>query len=342
MRFGARAGAPEDYVPPALERVRRHFQLPQRDLFVNVEVPGDLQDTQAWFVLELDPSGPDLPWFSNVFVPNVLPVENVVRAPADPIVDDGLRSRHPVHPPAELVGPRFRGPAERFELLEVERVCELEGEQEITLFPSALGDPERTYRLGWHVVGGREQRHLALGVPGTPEAPRRVRVDGQWTQPGFDPRNLGRARVRPWRLALPNVAWKLRPESASSLPSPLTNAPDKLLELLALTNREKLSLEDLKRLLNLLSAGADVPWRSVVECVESLSWKERPADPTRGGTYLEATLRCRSLGDEGQPLLEDLIAQVEVVLNAWCQDPVSVRQAPVVASIPLRLAGVGT
>lgn len=342
VRFGARAGAPDDRIVSPLELVRQHFQLPQRDLFVNIELPKELRDTQAWLVLELDPSGPDLPWSPNVFVPNVIPVENVVRAPADPIVDDGLRSHHPVHPPAELVSPHFRGSSPRFELLRVERVCELEEEREITLFPSALSEAERSYRLEWHVVGGRERPHVALGVPGRLDAPRRIRLDGEWTQPGFDPRNLGRTRIRPWRLALPSVAWKLREESAAFLPSPLTGAPDQLLELLALTNREKLAVEDLKRLLGLLSAGSEVPWQSLVQGMEAVSWRERPAEPAQGGTYLEATLRCRAPSDEAKPLLDDLIDQVGVVLNAWCQDPVFVREVPVVTRAPLRLVGVGT
>lgn len=192
------------------------------------------------------------------------------------------------------------------------------------------------------MIGGREQPHLALAVPGSLEAPRRVRVDGVWTQPGFDPRSLGRARIRPWRLALPDVGWKLLPDSAPFLPSPVEGAPDKLLELLALTNREKLALEDLKRLVKLLSAGADSSWWSLVECVESVSWRERPAYEAKDGTRLEVTLRCRTPGEDSKPLLEDLVDQIEIVLNAWCTDPVLVHLEPIPGRSALRLVGVGT
>lgn len=345
VRFGARVGAPGDHAPPALEAVRRHLQLPQRDLFINIELPADGRDTRAWLALELDPACGDVSFTAQTFQPNVLPVENAIRAPADPIVDDGRAGWQPIVPPAELAAPRYANVGTPFELGQIERVSELDDELETTLFATALGEPERSYRLEWRTVRGRERPHLALPVPGSPTRPRRVRVDAVWTQPGLDLAALGRTRVRPWRLGLPDVAWKLLEGTAPFHPSPLEGAPAQLMELLAWTTRQTPTRDELVRLLLLLGASAAPTWRKLAETIESVSWRELPDGASEGatdGTRLEVALECRTPEEEQEPLLDDLVDRIEVFLNAWCDAPVRVRARRGVRRAPLRLVGAGS
>lgn len=344
VRFGARAGALGDHEPPALEAVRRHLQLPQRDLFINIELPAEARDTQAWLALELAPACDELSFTAQTFQPNVLPVENAIRAPADPLVDDGRAPWQQLVPPGDLVAPRYANAGAPFELCQIERVCELEGDQETTLFATALGEPGRSYRLERRVTRGRERPHLSLAVPGSPTRPRRVRVDAVWTQPGLDLSTLGRTRVRPWRLGLPDVGWKLLEGTSPFLPSPLEGAPARLMELLAWTTRQTPTRDELVRLLLLMSAGVSI-WGKLVETIESVSWRELPDD--RGsegatdGARLEVAIECRAPEEELEPVLDDLMGQIELLLNAWCSVPVCVRARWGARRAPLRLVGAG-
>lgn len=339
VRFGARAGAPGDIEPPALEAVRRHLQLPQRDLFINVELPQESRETQLWLALELEPDCAELSFTAQTFQPNVVPVENAIRAPAGPIVDDGRAQHHLLVPPAELLTPRYAMAAGPFELCQIERVCEVDGEQETTLFGTALGDPARSYRADWKVLQGRERPHLGLAVPGTTTRPRRVRVDAVWTQPGLDLTALGRTRIRPWHLGLPDVGWKLLEGTAPFLASPLEGAPDKLMELLAWTTRRHPTRDELVCLLQLMSAQGAPAWGRLVDTIEAVGWREVPRADSEDGTRLEVTLDCRPPGEELEPVLGDLVDQIELTLNAWCTAPVRVRAHWSTRPAPLRLVG---
>jgi hypothetical protein len=341
VRFGARHGELGDDVPSPLEAARMHFQFPEQDLFINVELPAKCGDTRAWIALELDPRSEEALLSKNAFRTNVLPIENRVRAPSPPIVDDGRVTGHWVAPPAELAGARYGQSSRGYELLEIERVCELERAHEVTLFPSSIGEPERSYRLAWRAQGGKTRPFLGLGVSGTPEKPRHVRVDAAWTQAGFDLRALGRARARAFRLGTPDVTWRLADVSAPFVESPVRDAPDKLLELAALSNRSRLERDELVRLLRVLSAGGDSLWQRLIDGLVAVQWCEVPATVARDGTRLDVTVRSRPPGVELEPVLGDLIDWIEIVLNAWCREPVKVRLETSSARAQLRLAGRG-
>jgi type VI secretion system protein ImpG len=341
VRFGARQGDIGDEVPSPLDAARTHFQFPQQDLFMNVELPSACNDTRAWIALELDPRGDELRVSKNAFRTNVLPLENKVRAPAQPIASDGRVMGHWVLPPAELSGANYGRSPVGYELLEIERVSELDGAHEVTLFPSSLGEPERSYRLAWQTQGGRTRPLLGLGVPGTLEKPRHVRVDAAWTQVGFDLRTFGRARARAWRLGTPDVSFRLSEVSAPFVESPVRDAPDKLLELAALRNRSPLGRNELVRLLRLLSVGGDPLWERLIDSIETLRWREVPAQEASDGTKLEVTLRSRAPSAELESPLGDLVDWATSVLNAWCDEPVKVRLETSLVRAPLRLAGAG-
>ncbi len=340
VRFGRRRGELGDDAPSALEAVRAHFQLPEQNLFLNVLLPAQRDDQRAWIALELEPEGPEFPCSKGAFRPNVLPIENEVRAPSDPIVEDGRTTDHWVLPPAELSAPGFGDPASGYELLEVKRVSEVHEKHEVTLLSSSIAEPERSYRLGWRSVDGKERPLLRLSAPGTPERPRRLRLNATWTQPGLDLRALSRLRLRPWRLALPHVELKPLPASAPFVPSPLSGDPEKLLDVAALTNRSWLGRDELVHLLKLLGAGAHV-WGKCVDAVESVRWREVTSSGAGAGTELEVTLRARVLGDELEALQHDLSDRIQDVLNAWCDAPVRVLLETIALRAPLRLAEGG-
>ena len=355
VSFGARAACEADLDPaafdvdrvlPPLEEVRAHFQFPERDLFVNLRVPANATCEQAleagashWLGIALAPDTSVGPVSPACFRPNVLPVQNLIRAPAEPIVDAGLKSRYALLPPPEISASTPDGFGHSFQLQSVTRVVAASLNREKTLFPTSLGDPERSYRLLRDERFGGEQHCLELGVAGTLAAPRVVRVEACWTQPGLDLAALGKVNVRPWHLATEGVTWKLLAPSAPFTPSPVEGSAEQLVELLAFSNRQRLDAQETLSVLRLLCRGSSYPWAQLLAAFGAMR-SESVLSKDGRSTVRQVWLELKPTAEELAPLLEDLLERLGAVLSVWGQEPVEVKvQRPSRAEQLTRLAG---
>ncbi len=330
VSFGARRPVPPEFddafevdrAPSVLEGVRQHFQLPERDLFINVDIRGQAVDaTRLWLAFELRGDSGVGALDPSCFRTNVLPVENALRAPAMPIKDDGTRRYHPLMPPAELADDASRSWFP-FELLEVEKVVEFTRGGEVVLLPSALGDAGVNYRLARRLCeDGRERSHLELGRGGSLGAPRAVRVDGVWTQPGLDLGAMGRVKIRPWRLATKGIEWKQLPKMAAYTPSPIEDSPEKIAELLALQARHRPQREDVLKVARLLCAWTDTPWDLLIGALGSMTFSDYVEAKT-GAVHRRISVEVRTVSLDLLPLFEDFRQQLQIALSAWGDNPV--------------------
>jgi type VI secretion system protein ImpG len=341
VSFGARAACEADLdagafdadqVLSPLEELRAHFQFPERDLFVNLRAPASEADDAVmqagathWLGLLLAPDASIGPVSPACFRPNVLPVQNLIRAPAEPIVDAGLQSRYPLLAPPEIAGLTPDGFGHAFQLQSVSRVVATSPKGERTLFPSSLGDPERSYRLPRDERAGGEQHFLQLGVAGTLQAPRVVRVEASWTQPGLDLSALGKVSVRPWHLASEGISWKLLPPSAPFVPSPVEGSSEQLVELLAFSNRQQLDARETTSVLGLLCRGSSYPWAQLISAFGAMSFASVLSNDGRSTLRRQISLELKATPEELAPLLDDLLECLSTVLGAWGQEPVDVK-----------------
>ncbi len=341
--FGPRTPIEADFDPKAfdrdlrlspLETARAHFQFPERDLFVNVVLPteGDAAAfwktaTRFWIALELDAECALGPLSVSCFRPNVLPVQNLVRAPAQPIEDAGFQRRYPLLPPSGL-GPHQAHRGALFELHSVERVVDTTGGAERTLFPSALGDPETSYRLvRKHGRSTGRGASVELVCPGTVAEPRSLRVEAAWTESEMNLRSWGKLRVRPWRLSADGMEWKLLPRTAGPVPSPVEGSVDRLVELLALSNRSRLEREEVLKVARLICSGTEPPWSRLVEALGGMTVSEEPTPEGTGILIRRFTFEVRPIGEELEPLLDDFFEWIGRVLSEWGGELVEVVRA---------------
>src|SRR5690606_1676891 len=159
----------------------------------------------------------------------------------------GYLTRYPLRPPEELLWQSSEAAGGPFELHGISRVVALGGAEETLLLPTSLGDAERSYRMTRSAFAGDGQYGVELARPGTFEAPRQILVEATWCQPGLDLAALGQVKARLFHLATEGVSWKLLPRAAAFVPSPVEGSSEKLVELLALTNRKRLSRDEIVR-----------------------------------------------------------------------------------------------
>jgi type VI secretion system protein ImpG len=352
VSFGSRAACEADLDPtafdvdrqlPPLEEVRAHFQFPERDLFVNLRVPANEPCEQAqeagashWLGILLAPNASPGPVSAACFRPNILPVHNLVRAPAEPIIDAGLKSRYAVLPPPEIAGLSPDGFGHPFQLQSVTRVVAAAKSQETTLLPTLLGDPEQSYRLLRDPRGGTEPQLLELGMPGTLTEPRLVRVEACWSQPGLDLAALGKVSVRPWRLAAEGITWRLLSTSAPFVSSPVDGSAEQLVELLAFSNRQQLDAQETMSVLRLLCRGSAYPWAQLLAAFGAMRSESVLSKDGHSTLVRQVSFELKPIAEELRPLLEDLLERLASVLSAWGHEPVEVKAQ---RAVPLRSFG---
>lgn len=322
-----------DRVLSPLEEVRTALQFPERSLFVNLRLPVE-RDAAASDRVEpaagairigilFERGVSTNPVSPSCFRANVLPVQNLISLPAQPIKDEGYLTRYALRLPDELAWQTAAAAGGPFTLQGILGVTQLGGREETPLLPTSLGDPARSYRITRDAVAANDQYHLELAVPGTPKTPRQVRVEASWFQPGFDLAALGQAKARLFHLATEGITWRLLPGCAPSVASPVDGSADKLVELLALSNRKRLNGEETLRVMRLLTQGSEAVWGRVVEAVGSLQFED-VVSGERAALRRRVLVEQRSLPEDQLPLFEELLRQMERVLGVWGNEVVEV------------------
>src|SRR5690606_14757998 len=103
---------------------------------------------------------------------------------------------------------------------------------------------------------------------------------------------------------------------APALPSPVEGSADKLVELLALSNRKRLDAEETSRVLRLLVQGNQAVWGRVLDAIGAMQFDEvvhgeRPALQRR------VLVERRPLPEEQLALFDELLCHLQRVLEVW-------------------------
>lgn len=341
LRCGARASVEADVDPEhfdvdrvlsPLEEVRAALQFPERNLFVNLRLATERngmlpERASAGGVIRLGilcERGVDAsPVSPSCFRPNVLPVQNLVTVPAQPIKDEGYVARHVLRPPDELLWHTATTAGGSFELREVGAVVLLGGREETQLLPTSLGVAERSYRITRSVSGGDQRYHLELGVPGTAKTPRQLRVEASWFQPGLDLVSLGQVKARLFHIATEGILWRLLPAAVPCVASPVEGSADRLVELLALSNRKRLDADETLRVMRLLAQGSEAVWGRSLDAMGAMQFDEVVVGD-RAALRRRVLVEQRPLPEDQLPLFDELLCHVQQVLSVWGNEAVEV------------------
>jgi type VI secretion system protein ImpG len=333
------ADAPElDELAHPLERVRSFFHLPAQNLFLNVILPTPpIPWQKATFFLEGEQNWPnDLVVSHDTFQLFVVPVTNLRKAPASPIVCDGTKEAYPIrgsNPAAFGTGVDLKG--EETRLHSVLGVYKLTARGLSPLQSALVAAGEWTYDL--EVEGTDPDRllhRLLVQCPSAFGKPETVSVEALWYQPQFDTIAAGQLTVDLQRMRIDGAAFALCESLRPHRPSRYFNDPLRLLHVLGLRTKKAIEKDDLMSLLEGLGLDAESKHAAVIGKVGSITAQEIPETRLRtGGMAMIYDVAMLPWPAEEQGLVDDFRRQLQAVLQAWLPCGVTVRVTPQTAQL---------
>ena len=329
----------KDRVAHPLARLGTFFHFPEIELYLHLRPPERERPwRRAWVCLDLSDEWPaDAVVNKDIFQLFVVPISNARREPAEPIVCDGTKDGYALYPP---------GPFPDDSLLVVEGVYKEAENGWQPLLPAHLASvaPEGTgtyeveaemaedgIETGSAVPGGEEEApeiegaRLLLNIPDAFENPCKVLVDAYWHQPWFDGNTVERLQMSLQNRYLKGVTWALRGRVRDTRPSQVMSKPFEILHLLALVGQTVLDLPEIKHVGRYIGADDTSVFGEAVDLLTELRVQEQRARTGEGIEYLYR-FTVGDVSDDMEALVFDLLAKLEILLDAWSWSPVSVAE----------------
>jgi hypothetical protein len=98
---------------------------------------------------------------------------------------------------------------------------------------------------------------------------------------------------------------------------------EKLVELLALSNRKRLDAEETLRVLRLLAQGSEAVWGRALDAIGAMRFEE-VLSGERAALRRRVLVEQRPLPEEQLALFEELLCHMERVLGVWGNEAVEV------------------
>jgi type VI secretion system protein ImpG len=155
-----------------IEKIRSLLHLPQQELFISFKVPPCGKRWQTiTFCLDFTDQWPEsIKLNADSLLPFIVPITNLKKSHADPIICDGMKDSYPILYPE---------PSSKCELHTVLQVSELLDQGAKTLNPGILGLGNRSYEVDYF------SQELSLDMPDAFKDPKTITLQALWTQPWF-------------------------------------------------------------------------------------------------------------------------------------------------------------
>ncbi len=255
LHFGCPKGR-EIFAHP-VERVRTLLHAPEQDLFVNVTFPERVEKwTELTISLQLDEKWPGKLMLGDTsFLPFVVPIANLSRATAEPILCDGKRDSYVIMHPKSIGD---------FSLHTVKLVSKTEPGGSKILRPGILGQKQDSYEVDYF------NERMTLNIENAFRDPRTVQVEALWTQPWInDFIDYG------FQLSILNEQLEGIPLKELGEIRPFENPldsedPNLLVRVLGLKNQDVLTKEEILFLLDILKAISRSEFAAIPESIREV------------------------------------------------------------------------
>jgi hypothetical protein len=290
------------------------FHFPRRELFVTVKLPAPPRNWSRFSLcLDLGPKWPrNLRLNRDVFQLFVVPVMNLQRTLASPVICDGTQDVYPIRHPA--------GDAQ-FSLHSVRGVYKVEKGGALTpLVAGTLASGNGTYEIEEQVGADGGQRHsLELHLPDAFDEPRTISIEALWLQRWFSSAAGQKLTPSPYRRSIPGIRWEVLGEMVPHRESGFGEGMDSFLHLFVLQNKRTLSQEDIVILLQTLNSVWTGPFAAVRDLLREVRVEEVPLKGEGAGTMLKLVYHL--VFEEAEPfLLRAFVRHLQKILDAWISD----------------------
>ena len=313
-RFGAASALGSSYENP-IESARRAIHFPLAQLCVGLPLSSaPSQWTRLSIEVELGARWPSsLSVVEQSFLLNAVPVENLLRRSAEPIISDGTALDNRVQAPENTQHLRAR------DVLGVYASDPNAPGVRQPLFPRSLLD--EGYAITARGTGTEREVWIETdGVLGAVGAPGALYVDAEWYDP--DPRlPLAReAVVRAEAHDLGKLEWRLADPLERPSDSPILGDSALLDRLLDLQGRAPRSARELKLLLDVLGVGQSDVFGRIPRHIEAVTAGVVPDSLSTTGSLRNYDVVLAKLPSVLLPAARLLFSLVPSVLATWCGD----------------------
>lgn len=293
-----------------IERLRALLHFPQAELFMRISGIAHKRNWKRFALcLDVDDKWPaEMRLTADTFVLNAVPIVNIKRDMANPILCDGTRERYLVRHP---------DPAARFVPHSILGVYRLLKEGMTPLEPGVLG----VTTAGWESsFEGREEARVGsvhLTLPEAFERPERIAVEAFWMQPSILGLRAEEVQVRPSERYVEGVTWAITGAFAPPADNEIADDRDGLLGMVALKSQRTLGVHELTFLLRVLGSFRRPEFARLTNGIKEVRLSTKPTARRAGGTAYVYDIEFQNLDASDIPRLSLLCARLLPMLEAW-------------------------
>lgn len=285
-----------------VEQIRSCLHFPNQELFVTLEVPPSGKKWQTLtFCFDFSGKWPEaLKLTGDSFVPFVVPIINLRRGYADPIVHDGFKENYPLLYPE---------PNHKFEFHTMVNVSEILSIGMKPLSQGILGFDGDVYEVDPF------EKEIHFNLPQAFTNPKTISIEALWTQPWFtnymnDELELQFTEAQVFGLNA-RLLGSMQPYETT-----LKDDPNFLIQVLSLKNHNYLNLNELLFILNVMKNLNSSLFDAIPEMIKELRVNER-TNHRMMSTVIEYEFILKDWSNQKLELAVLFFKYVHEFLNSW-------------------------
>jgi len=314
ISFGPQTDEDENKWLNPILRERFFFHFPMQELYLNIHCPDPPRNwSQITICFDLDIKWPrNLILSREIFHLYSIPVMNLKKGMAQPVLCDGTREEYPI---------LYPDPEKGFQIQDLAGVYIVENQGMVPLRPGILSGGSGSYEILQKTdlkTGTREHR-LLLNMPEAFEKAKTIAVNAMWLQPGFS-RNIDQQiKVLPYGRTLSGLEWETLGRVVSHSDNRFGADRENFLNLFILKNKPDMTLDDLFSILRSMGNVLANEFKDVLNLLTDMRVEHAPPKKSEGTGKLRRIyyLKFAKLDPTFMPLVETFKEHVEKVLDGW-------------------------
>ncbi|HET9956056.1 MAG TPA: type VI secretion system baseplate subunit TssF [Polyangiaceae bacterium] len=305
---------PDPFESP-LQRARLRLRFPRQELFLNV---AGLRPPRNWqhltLCLDLSDEWPrKLRLTADGFELHAVPMINVTRSMANPVLCDGTKDRYPIHHPDDsgeyaplwVIG-AYRPTKQGF----------------VPIAPGVMGSGGDRYEVVSAGRGNERRAWVMLNLQGAFQKPEPISIDGFWYQPGLRAAEFSELSVGLHAQFVEGVSWQCSGPLVPDAESALDGDRDAQLQLVSLKTVRFLSYDQLMLLVRACGAADEPLFAPVVAGLRDVQVSDKPHGTRGRSLKYTYELRFESLEKSDRARLSMFCAWLLRLLTTWSVEEV--------------------
>ncbi len=295
-----------------LERERLFFHFPWQELFASVLISDQPRNWDRFSIcFDVSSKWPrNLILNKDMFQLFAVPVINLRRFPAEPLIYDGVTDCHLIRYPDQDYG---------FELHSIKGVYEVQKKGMVPIKSGILSGSGSSYELEDGVrQDGTKLHYLRLHSPDAFESSKTISVDALWFQPWFANTINQRLKVAPFTRNVTGIKWNIYSYIVPHYRNEFLEDIEGFLHLMTLTHKVSLTRDNIIDILNALGPVQHSRFAKIIELLEGVRL-EKSAQGNRGAEQLKYIywLKFSEFNSSMLPIIQFFSDHLQKVLDAW-------------------------